>query len=278
MDKQFWASIQENDYQVTEGHDVSDLKEELYSYIGSTDAELRDTIGLEVFYNWLTAGHYSMDDIRDLIPRLTANLQQGLGETETDSVFLRSFSALWLSCILEYDNQKPQLQAEDILSIFEPALAYLPAERDLRGLVPEKGWAHAVAHGADVFWRLAGSLHTNADHHSQILDCIADGLNEPDTAVYLYSEDCRLARAAIEIFKRNTLSIEQIQNWLTEMSAPWNGAWASDDTTLAFFNARNFIRCLHWQMGTVENITEKEAIMGMLRETLNQAKPWEVGE
>ena len=96
MEKSFWVSIQKNDYTIPAGHSVLPLTDELFSYIGSTDAELRDTIGLEVFYNWLIQGLYSHDYLRDLITRLMSNLQSGLGETESDTVFLRSFSALWL--------------------------------------------------------------------------------------------------------------------------------------------------------------------------------------
>ena len=36
-------------------------------------------------------------------------------------------------------------------------------ERDLRGFVPGKGWAHAVAHGADALGALAGSPHCSID-------------------------------------------------------------------------------------------------------------------
>ena len=36
---------------------------------------------------------------------------------------------------------------------------WLLRERDLRGFVPGKGWAHAVAHGADALGTLARSPH-----------------------------------------------------------------------------------------------------------------------
>lgn len=274
MDKQFWISIQQNDYQIPEGHSVSDLKEELFSYLGSTDPELRDTVGLEVFWNWLSEGIYSLDDLHALVPRLTANLQQGIGEIQSDSVFLRSFSNLWLACIVDVDNKNPQLSEEEILSILKAALAYLPAERDLRGLVPLKGWAHGIAHAADLFWRLASSPHLNANHHAQILDCIATTLNNSTAMAYIYSEDCRLARAVIEIFKQDTLSLEEIQAWLANLSSSWNGAWASEETALSFFNARNFLRCLHWRMDITEDISNKQAIMDLLHEALDQARPW----
>jgi hypothetical protein len=46
--------------------------------------------------------------LRGFIPRLIANLQMGLGEMEGDLVYLRSFSALWLAVIVDFDLKKPQ--------------------------------------------------------------------------------------------------------------------------------------------------------------------------
>ena len=105
MDKRFWVSIRENNFEIPTGHSVRTLTEELISYIGSTDPELRDTIGLEAFYNWLKLGLYSADDLHGYITRLVSSLQKGIGEAEDDSVFLRSFSALWLSLIVQKDNE-----------------------------------------------------------------------------------------------------------------------------------------------------------------------------
>ena len=65
MDKQFWISITENNFAFPEGHSILPLTDELLSYIGSTDPELRDTIGLEVFYHWLKQGLYPADHLRD---------------------------------------------------------------------------------------------------------------------------------------------------------------------------------------------------------------------
>ena len=77
-------------------------------------------------------------------------------------MFLYSFSMLWLALIVEHDTQKPALPGEDIALIVAAALAYFAAERDLRGLVPVKGWAHAIAHSADLFAALASSSHTDS--------------------------------------------------------------------------------------------------------------------
>jgi hypothetical protein len=276
MDKQFWLSIKENNFAFPAGYSVPTLTEELFTNLASTDPELRDTIGLEAFYHWLKEGIYSEEDVRNLIPRLIANLQKGLGETEDDSVFLRSFSALWLAVIVEHDIEKLTLKKEDIGSILEAALAYFTAERDLRGLVPEKGWGHAIAHTADLFCALAHSVHTDANDHAKILDCIASKLRSTSNWIYLYGEDGRLARVAIIIFIRETLTMDQIKEWLISLSKDWNGAWWDEGRTRAFFNGRNFSRAIHWRIPLlkVDKVPNKETILKMLEDTLEQAEPW----
>ena len=49
-------------------------------------------------------------------------------------------------------------------------------ERDTRGYVPSKGWAHAVAHGADALGVLARSPHFAANELTVLLDVVADRL------------------------------------------------------------------------------------------------------
>ena len=67
MDKQFWVSVIRNEYAVPVGYTILPLIDELFSFIRSTDPELRDLIGLEVFFHWLDRGLYSLEDIRRFI-------------------------------------------------------------------------------------------------------------------------------------------------------------------------------------------------------------------
>ena len=277
MDKEFWLSIKENNFEFPAEHSISSLTEELITYIGSTDPELRDTIGLEAFYNWLIQGRYGADDLRDMITRLTANLNENIGEQEGDSAFLRSFSALWLANILTYDTDKNILEKEDILPIIEPALAYFAAERDQRGFVPRKGWVHAAAHGADLLSSLANSSHTDAAHHIKILNCIADKLKDTSNAIYLYNEDSRMARSVMGILHRDSLTLDQIKDWLALLSSHWSGSWQNTARTRAYNNGRNFIRALYWSilMQTENQVPNHDTILELLKVTLEREKPWD---
>ena len=272
MDKQFWLSIKKNDFAFPAGYAIGPLTEELFTYIGSTDPELRDTIGLEAFYHWLDQGLYGVEDVRIFIPRLIENWQKGLGETDSDSVFQRSFSSLWLALIVECDTKKPALKGEDLAPILEALLPYFAAERDLRGIVPVKGWAHAIAHAADLYAALAGSPHTGASEHLKMLDCIATKLRVITDWIYVYGEESRLAVEVVQIFARGTLSTDQISKWLASLSADWNNSWSDEGRARAFFNGRNFLRSLHYRLLGRENIPDKEVILKMLRDTLDHVQ------
>lgn len=274
MDKQFWFSITKNDFTLPAGYSVLPLTEELLTFLASTDSELRDTIGLEVFYHWLDRGLYRVEDVRGLIPRLIGNWHTGLGETEGDWVFQRSFSSLWLALIVGNDTKKPALQGGDLAPILEALPAYFAAERDLRGLVPVKGWAHAVAHAADLFAALAGSSHTSVNEHLKIMDCIAVKLREVTDWIYVYGEDSRLAVAVVQIFARGTVGTDQIREWLAALSADWNNSWWDEGRARAFLNGRNFLRSLHYRMLDRDDIPDKAVILKMLRDTLDHVQPF----
>jgi len=276
MEKQFWVSILENKYAFPAEYSVLQLTEELISFVGSTDSELRDTIGLEVFYNWLKQGLYSVDDMRGFIARLCSNLQNGIGETDGDSVFARSFSALWLGLIVDNDNETPLMEKADITPILEASLTYFAAENDRRGYVAMKGWAHAIAHASDLFCALVHSLHTEAKDHINILNCIASKLKDSTHWKYLFNEDSRIARSITGIFERNTLTLDQIKDWLEFYSSDWNGAWQNEEGTRAYFNGRNFLRALYLYiiMQKGDKVPNEDTILKLLQDTIEQAKPW----
>jgi hypothetical protein len=280
MEKKFWISIRDNHFEIPAGQSAQTLRDELFAYIGSTDPELRDTIGLEAFYNWLNKKLYSPEEIRWFITRLVANLQQGIGKKEDDSIFLRSFSALWLSNIVQNDNETQVLGKEDIVGILHAALAYFLAETDLRGYVPIKGYAHAIAHSADLLGALGHSRYTDTLDHIKILECFAVKMRAVTYWIFIYNEDSRLARAMLGILTRGTLTMDQVKDWLTSLSRNWYGAWRNEGSARAYSNGRALLRALHWSisMWKGEPIPGKDELLKLIQETLEQARPWEWNE
>ena len=248
MDKAFWHAVLDADGAVPEGYTAAGLTPELLEYLGSTDPFLRDEVAFEVLAAWITRdGLYTPDELRALGNTLAHNLTIGLGQQNDDSIFLRSFSALVLDKVIEADNWRPSLEKADIRRWMEQGLAYFATERDLRGYVPEKGWAHAVAHTADLLWVLAQSRYLGAADLARLLDAIADKVIAPAEQVYLYGEDQRLAYAATTALLRDQLDLPALEGWLERMARPAHD-WSNTFETNTYHNTTTFLRSLYFQL------------------------------
>lgn len=278
MDKQFWFDIRDNKYALPEGYSLSELTEELFSYIGSTDPELRDAVAYETFANWLDQDQYTLEMIRPYIPRLVINLQNGLGEQESDTVFTRAFSILFLAEIIHHDNQDPFLEKDDVQSILAKGLAYLRDEQDQRGYVPEKGWAHALAHTADLLYVLASNRFIARAELEQILNAIVEKLTTPTDWAHPYGEDDRLVQAVLGAIQRKLLDEFFYKQWLNSFifsegrKRPWKGSFANPAMHNAWFNSRNFLRSFHLRIIEKGKLASRDFLLTEVANTLQELK------
>ena len=277
MNKEFWATLAKNDYAVPAGHTLSELKETLFGYLGSTNPELRDDIAYIVYANWLKREMFTKEEVSSHVDELLANLDKGIGETETDSVFLRTFSVLLLAEIVHNDNKKPLLENDQIQSILAKGLWYLNAEKDSRGHIPVTGWAHALAHTADLMLVLGKNRQTEKDDLEKILQGIANKLVHSTNWVYIHGEDDRLANAVMMTLQRNLVSTDFLDTWLKSFTEPeksWNGAYMDEGQAKAFHNSRNFLRSLSETIRTTEEMPKKETTAKLVYDALDNLKPY----
>jgi hypothetical protein len=253
MDITFWQEVVKKECKLPDGYTVVQLTPDLLGFLGSTDIEVRDPIGYTVLAYWMVRdGHYTPDDLRAMRDQLITNLSIGIGEKDTDSVFLRSFSILMLSLIVYRDNQVDFLSVDEINALLDKSLWYFEAEQDLRGYVPEKGWAHTCAHTADAFKFLARNIKTDVDDHARILNAIADKLLLAVTYVHVHSEDERLVSVLVDILKRGLVELAVWEGWL-ERFASWKRDWPKDgDFKMTihapWLNVKNFLRSLYFRL------------------------------
>ncbi|WP_235735881.1 DUF2785 domain-containing protein [Nocardioides alcanivorans] len=169
----YWDQVRASGLEVPPDRPLDDLTAELTAMLGSTDPLRRDRTAYEVLAGWISRGVYD-----DLLPGLgdgmVAGLRAGVGEAGTDSVFRRSFSALVLTECLERDNRANILTPDRVLTWGDRIAAWLLDERDTRGFVKGKGWAHALAHGADAISALADSTHVELTELTVLLDVLGE--------------------------------------------------------------------------------------------------------
>lgn len=252
MEKAFWQSIKEQEFQVPEGYTLSGLTSDLMACLGSPDSELRDSLAYEILGHWIATGAYPAEGLAALMERLMEQLKEGLGERETDTVFGRSFSALVLAEAVAADATVRSLPTERIRQTLHAALRYLAAEADLRGYVCDKGWAHAAAHAADLLRALAGHPALGAGDLEAILHAVAEKLTAPTPYPFLSSEEERLAVAVIAVLRRGLVPLSRTAALLRGIAACTPAAGSpEDDRRAARHNAKSFLMSLHallaWQ-------------------------------
>jgi hypothetical protein len=275
MDRSFWRVIANDQNALPQGEWVAELTPELLGWLGSTDPELRDEFAYRILAAWIERGQYGPEQLRTMAKQMTANLEVGLGEDGSDSVFLRTYSVLILMEIVAHDNANPFLDPADLDGYLEAALGYLLRERDLRSWVPGPGWANAVGHTADLLMMLARSPHLGAAELQRILNAIADRLLTPGPVVFVHHEDERLAYAALNVLRRDMVDRAHLAAWLERFSAPpgqdsWRAAYASSTESAARANVTAFLRSLYFQTLFTESpppdVREAlEGILGMLK-------------
>ena len=276
MDKEFWADVYKNKYEIPEGHTPAELTRELFSYLGSTDPELRDEIGYTIFANWLKQQRYSIEEIRGYIKELLANLHIGIGETESDKVFLRTFSILFLAEIVHNDNKKGFLDKADINLILEQSLWYVTTEKDPRGYIPVKGWAHALAHTADLLLVLGKNKHLEEKDLLKILNIISEKIIHSIDYLYIHGEDERLAGAVSQTLHRDLISFEKVEVWAKSFTEhDWKGAYTDEEQNRAFQNTRNLLRSIYLELTTnEEKMPKRTELKSIFLEAINVLKPY----
>ncbi|CAN5255439.1 DUF2785 domain-containing protein [soil metagenome] len=240
-----WQTVLNDDFRVPDGTPLGELTSELTELLGSPDPELRDGLAYPTLATWIERGVYD-----DLLPALgdgmVVGLQVAVGEHEGDTVFRRSFSALVLAECIARDTTRPLVLGGKVLQWGDALATWLLRERDLRGFVPGRGWAHAVAHGADALGALARSPHLSAPELTVVLDVIADRLVAPVDTPFTQGEDDRLAAATLAALRRDCVPMTVLEPWINRISASAATTPSADQAASATAgNAQGFLRALY---------------------------------
>jgi hypothetical protein len=249
MPGQYWKQVVASGLEVPQDRPLDDLTAELTRMLGDTDPEARDGTAYPALATWVARGVYD-DLLAGLGDGMAAGLGVGLGDRDTDTVFRRSFSALILGECIARDNQRPLVPGSKILEWGDRLATWLLRERDLRGFVPGKGWAHAVAHGADSLATLSQSPHVAANELTVVLDVIADRVLLPVDRLFTNGEPDRLAAATMAVLRRNIVSLRVIEPWIARLAATAaaRGSYDDRDPYLKSGNAEAFLRALYLQL------------------------------
>ena len=244
-----WKQVLEDGLEVPTDRPLHELTAELTRMLGSTDPGQRDGTAYPALGTWVDRGVYD-ELLTGLGDGMAAGLVVGLGERDTDTVFRRAFSVLVLATVVERDISEQLLPAEKVLRWGDQIVSWYLRERDLRGYVAGKGWAHAVSHGADAIGALAASRHFGVHELTVLLDVMADRLLTIDVPL-LCGEPDRMAHAVMTVLRRNVVPTSVVEPWISRIAAhasPFGNRAAVDDPYDATNNGQQLLRSLYLQL------------------------------
>ena len=245
--KERLLSIAQNNYRVLDGAEVWPLTVQMMYSLGSTDPVLRDKLINRVLGRW-TELYFDSQQLASLL-NITLDEQHlfhGLGEQETDSVFMRSFSSLAIASFIARHRARPFLTAQAVNEILQKMSSYLPRERDLRGYVTDKGWAHAVAHAADALDELSLCPEVGEESLVDMLRVMRETIVGA-SVVFVDDEDERLVSAVLSAVQRQVLTKADITRWISSLVSfelpPTYQEWLRKRT-----NIKHFMRSLYFRL------------------------------
>ena len=193
------------------------IVESMIEHIGSIDAELRDQLIYNWFYHLIIEKNLLEHELLTELLEVALNnlLLKGIGERGTDTVFTRSFTTLLIALILSRDNEDDFLDQNMILRVKDKLIEYIYLEKDLRGYVAFKGWAHSVAHVADTFDELVKSKKVDSKHYGEMLNALWNKVLVT-SSVFIHEEDERILIPIMEMLEQDMI-IKEIESLLEQI-------------------------------------------------------------
>lgn len=194
----------------------------MVQHIGSPDGELRDRLIYTMFFRFIIEQKdIDFDKMSELLETsLHALLFHRIEETQSDAVFTRAFTTLLMALILHRDVEEDFLTEDQFRLATEGLIRYLQLERDTRGYVNGKGWAHSIAHAADAVDELIANPKLDPASFPELFHVIINQIMRSE--VLAHDEDERLIHPLLRLLERGMDSevihryVEQLPHHLEE--------------------------------------------------------------
>lgn len=247
MTRAYWSQVKASGLAVPADRPLADLTTELTTMLGSPDPQMRDGLAYPTLATWVDRGVYD-ELLTGLGDGMAAGLTVGLGETGTDSVFRRTFSVLVLAECIDRTNTEDLVPAAKLMEWGDRVATWYLREKDVRGFVPDKGWAHAIAHGADAIGVLARSPHLGRNELTVLLDVIADRVLMDVEEPFVHGEPDRMVLATMTVLRRNVVPFSVVEPWVARIAAGAHRAGRDGNPYPSTYNAEMFLRSLYLQL------------------------------
>ncbi|QYH51805.1 DUF2785 domain-containing protein [Liquorilactobacillus hordei] len=241
--------------------------------LGNVDPELRDTLIYSLFARGFEEKSFTTKQQQMIITGFINNLGlfTEIGRKKDDRVFLRSFSALLGSILLDADGETPLFTDKQRELIFKSAIDNLKKESDFRGYVPEKGWAHAIAHGSDFLgYSISHKNFHTADINSifDVMRCIMNKLTVP----FIDEEEQRIAYAFFQGVSSKNIKEQDLVSFIQKYdNEVWEKYSESKDELSAFYRLSTWFHIMqNWYFMFFEYQDIKEILYLRIKKYLEK--------
>lgn len=189
----------------------------LLDNIGNLNPTIRDDLVYTLFARGFLERAFTHEQEQTIINTFITEkkLFKDIDKPQNDNVFLRSFSALLGSVILETDQETEILMNEQRKQLFAWSIDYLLREKDYRGYVESKGWAHSIAHGSDFLGAALSHpkfFEQNQNRLMQIIPTIFKNMKAP----FVDDEEQRLAFAFYQGVKADKIALSSFTELINQ--------------------------------------------------------------
>lgn len=264
--KELLKSIKNNEYAVPKGVSPYQLSLMMMDNIGDIDSELRDDLILPNLCIWINEGILSIDEVYKLlmIALDEEHILKGLGSIG-DSVFSRTFSCEIVASIIYRHRKEKFISQDDIKKAFNTVLKFYNEDKDVRGYIEDKGWAHGAAHGADVLDEFARCEEFGYEELKKILDAICKKVNTNHYG-YIHFEDERMITAVKAVLERKIIPAKEIEDWIKNFNKIEKTGRYPEDLVIEF-NINSFLKSLYFRL---IDKPEYEQITNTVKDVLNE--------
>ena len=248
-------SFSESKFTPPDEKTISELIPVMLTHVGSVDPVLRDDLIYSAFAIWIFR-HKALthEKLREILHTILddQHIHFKLGEQNTDSVFTRSFSALLLPLLLDAHRKQSYLSLEELQEVKGKLIHLYKNEKDLRGYVDDKGWAHTIAHAADALDDLAVCTEMGESDLKDILEAIRFAICKTDYN-YSHLEDERMSTPVIAIINREVMDEGEITKWIQSFEENVSIITTMPEKQVIQGNVKNFLQSLYFRLRALKN-------------------------
>lgn len=253
--KEKLIKIKDNNYLLENKEDYFEVALEMTDNLGSVDSEFRDNLIYTTFYHWIIEDRFTVEQLKYLLNICLdkSHLFYKLQDEDEDAIFTRTFSVLIVALVLYKHREIGILSEKELYEVKDKLIQYMLTERDVRGYVDIKGWAHSAAHTADALDELVQCSCFNTDDLIDVLNSIKAKVCI-DYYVYVDEEDERMVTAVESAINRKVLNKDQIIHWLKGFKIEKPNDKKKREYWCLKVNMKTFLRSLYFRLLEKENL------------------------